>query len=325
MIYQHGLRLLKVFIVIFFIQGVAMANDKISLKVESTDVVYDIRVNGLPLIKSKKLAPRSLQIPAYHMFKDGKNSLEVNVAGVYKNSDGDIVENFSDRSSLYVSIIRNGNRVDAFNLRYDSEKKSLIDGDRTYTGRQAEFVSEGMEVSKDYKFDKSTILLGRYKENSISKKKDVLVKDYGVVREFWVWRDGEDIDSGDHELLKKAYEDQYQKIKSNNIDGAIKPLYPLYELIAEKYSGNGLQDYLVDNGVLETFQAERVSDGNVYKISPPDFSKTTFEILDDGKLARIFPDPLVWEFGDRKIDSGLLFYKKDGVFIPFFISNDTDF
>jgi hypothetical protein len=325
MIYQHGLRILKLTILIFIFQGVAMANDKISVNIESTDVVYDIRVNGLPLIKSKKLSPRSLQVPAYHMFKEGMNTLEVNVLGVYKDKDGNVVEDLSDRSSLFVSVVKGGEKINVFNLSFDFDERVLVDGYKTYTGGDAKFNSGDLEVVKDGEFFESVILTGRFKNNSISKKKEILVKDYDSLEEFWVWRQGDRINSDDIDLLKQAYKSQYEKINSNDVEGAVKPLYPLYELVAKKYSDISLQDYLVENGVLETFQAERVSDGNVYKISPPDFSKTTFDILDDGKLARIFPDPLVWEFGDRKIDSGLLFYKKDGVFIPFFISNDTDF
>ncbi|MDN2660061.1 hypothetical protein Q8W30_10890 [Neptunomonas phycophila] len=302
-----------------------MASDKISVSVESTDVVYDVRVNGLPLIKSKDLSPRSLQIPAYHMFKEGSNTLEVNVMGVYENKEGDIIKEFSDKSSLYVSIVKNGNKVDAFNLSYDADKKVLVDGNKTYTGRVAQFASDDVKVVKEDDFVGSVILTGRFKNESISKKKEVVVRDFKTSKDFWIWREGDHIDSKDIDLLKLAYENQYQKIKSNNREDAIKPLYPMYELVAKKYNGTSLQEYLEENNVIETFSAVRTSNGNQYEIMPPDFSRTTFDILDDGRLARIFPDPLIWEFGDRKIDSRLLFYKKDGVFIPFFISNDTDF
>lgn len=302
-----------------------MASDKISVSIESTDVVYDVRVNGLPLIKSKKLSPRSLQIPAYHMFKEGSNTLEVNVMGVYKNKDGDIVEEFSHKSSLYVSIVKNGNRVDAFNLSYDSDNKVLVDGNKTYTGKVAKFASDDVKVIREGEFVESDILLGRFKDESISKKKEVIVSKFETLKDFWVWREGDQIDSKDLDLLKKAYENQYQKIKLNDREGAIKPLYPMYELVAKKYNGTSLQEYLEDNNVIETFSNIRTDGGDELEISPPDFSRTTFDILDDGRLARIFPDPLVWRHGSSKIDSGLLFYKKDGAFIPFFISNDTDF
>lgn len=309
----------------FILTGEVMANDKASVVIESTDVVYDVRVNGLPLIKSKKLYPRSLSIPAYHLFFEGENTIEVNVSGAYKNAEGKIIEEFGEKSSIFVSVVNDGKKVNVLNLAYDNKENKLTDKGKTYAGHVAVLENEFMEAMEDVTISESEIGLGFFFKNSLLYKRSLKINSYETLPSFWKWKKGEEVSEDDRKALEIAYVEQYEKIRDGKTDEAFENLSSLYKLVALKYEDGDFNNYLKNNMVLETFESVRLSNGNEYRIAEPNFSKRKIEIFGEGRLARIYPEPLRWKWENRKIDSGLIFYKKDGKFIPVFISNDTGF
>jgi hypothetical protein len=325
MIYQFGLRLASFILFFFSLGSFAMASDKISVSVESTNIVYDIRINGIPLIKSKDVKPRSLQIPAYEFFKSGKNDVEVNFIGITRNDEDKVIPENDDNTSIYISLVRDGSKVGVLSIYYDIDEKSLRFNNKTYTGQVRAEKGAGIELIEDEEtFGEGEILLGRTAFDSHVASAEVFIKDVATLDDYWLWEAGDEISSEDSGLLKNAYQEFYNSVSISQ-ELAMEPFLTSYKLVAMKYYSGSFEEYLEAYNIRDTFSEVRVSDGHSYHIAEPDFNKTRMEIFGDGKLARFYPDPLKWRWGDRKIDSGIIFYKSGGKFIPFTIVTDLSF
>jgi hypothetical protein len=325
MIYQGGLRLVSFILFFFSIGSFAMANEKISVSVESTNIVYDIRINGIPLIKSKDVKPRSLQIPAYEFFKTGNNKIEVNFVGITRDGNNQVVPELDKKTSIYISLVRDGTKIGVLSIYYDAEDERIKFSDKTYAGQVRVEEGSGIElIEEDMEFDQGEILLGRKSFKSYLTSANVSIANVATLNEYWDWEKGEEIVSEDAGLLKGAYQKFYESVIAGP-EVAIEPFINSYKLVAMKYYSGSFEDYLEEYNLLDTFSEVRVNDGNFYRISKPDFNKSRMEILGDGKLARFYPDPLKWYWNDRKIDSGIIFYKSGNKFIPFTIVTDLSF
>ena len=326
MIYQIGLKLIKLFSIFMFFGGLSVAGDKISVSVESTNIVYDIRVNGIPLIKSKDVTPRSLQIPAYEYFKEGSNSIEVNLMGITKDSDNKIGPGYDTNTSIYVSVVRDGAKIGVLGIYYDSESDDLKFTDKTYTGQASLKSASGVKLeSVDNEFYKSKILLGRSVFDSKLAISNFSISNVETLADYWKWENGGVITVSDSDALKKAYSDYYEIVKNNGPEEAIAPFVTSYKLVSMKYYNGSYEDYIEENSILNNFNDIRIEAGKKYKIIEPDFNKVNMEIFGGGRLARFYPDPLKWRWEDRKIDSGIIFYKRGNEFIPYTISTDLNF
>lgn len=296
------------FIGLILFTGVVIAKGSAHVSIGSIDMIYDIRINGMPVIKNPAIRSRSLLVPIDIYLKEGKNRIEINFMGAHLKNEK-LIKDLSDRSLIRLGLRINEKRYEIVNIVPSEEKASV--NLNTLDGNE-------VKIDSNFSYDGALFLIGSNSYNSTLVGFDVYVDDYETKEIYWL--DGEKIEESDYAKLKDAYIEAHNYIVTNRGDSYMRKMTPYYRLLADYYYKWPLEKTL--NEQSKNFQ--RV-DSNGAVIQDLDFSKSNMDIFADGHLARMLLSPLTWKLGDTYFDMNLVFKKINNKFIPVFMSNDNSF
>jgi hypothetical protein len=304
----------KTYFILFYFMGlisfsgVVMAEGGASISIGSVDAVYDIRINGMPVVKNKSIQSRSLLVPVDIYLKEGKNEVQVNFLGAYQKDDK-IIRELSEKALIQLGVRLAGKRYGLIEIKRKD---------------QAAFVNlksnDGGEVQVEDEFEseKSIFYAGSIPEKSTLVSFVIFIESFETKDVYWL--DGEKIDEADFDKLKDAYMDAYNYIDSGKGIEYMKKLTPYYKSIADFY-----YDWTFEETIKDLSKHFEKIDQNGAVLEKPDFSNVKMEILAGGLLSRFIYSPLAWDKDGKTGRLNIAFKKVNGKFEPVFISNDYSF
>jgi hypothetical protein len=292
----------------FSFTGVVMAKGEAFISVGSIDMVYDVRVNGMPVIKNRKIQTRSLLVPVDLYLQEGSNKVEVNFLGAHLE-DGDLIRSLSDRAIINLGFRLGGVRYKAIDIENKNDQPYVS----LHTKDDGAFY-----VGDDYLLDSSVFYAGPVKEKSTSVSFEIFVENYDVKKVYWL--DGEEVDENDYAELKEAYVEAHDYISSDNGSEYMMKMSEFYKSLSYFYYDESFEKAMEEQE--ENFKKIGAG-GKVLK--DLDFSKAKMEIFAEGRLARLIFSPLAWDLKGKNMTLNLVFKKMNGKFFPVFIPNDNSF
>lgn len=301
------------FILFYFIgliafSGVVMAEGDASISIGSIDAVYDIRINGMPVVKNKSIQSRSLLVPIDIYLKEGENEVQVNFLGAYQKDDK-IIRELSEKALIQLGIRLAGKRYGLVEIKRKDQVAFVKL--KSNDGRE-------VRVGDEFKSEKSIFYAGSVPEKSTLISFVIFIENFDTEDVYWL--DGEKIDESDFDKLKYAYIDAYNYIQNDKGVEYMKKLTPYYKSIADFYYDWTFEETIKD---LSRHFKKIDQDGAVLK--KPDFSNVKMEILAGGLLSRFIYSPLAWDKNGKIGRLNIAFKKVNGKFEPVFISNDYSF
>ncbi|MDO6782675.1 hypothetical protein Q4583_01010 [Neptunomonas phycophila] len=298
-----------------------MSNYDLSVRVFTNGVVYDVILNGVPVIKNRNYTNRSLNIPTMGYLKEGSNNIIFNYS-VVRSEDGKIVHVPNEETYFYLGLE---------NDKDPGAVLSIIEGKFNKSKKEMEIVEGyfpgGADNNKTKSLEKYNTIQSEYKfklgnRTIESQKFSIDIKSQSGMKED-LFDKGELISIHDKNGIRDAYVKYHGYLESENFDDFILTLRPFYKKLSYI---NDVDDYI---DFIDLKNDLSVVDDEGYKLAPlkiPDIiTDDNVEILADGYLVRLLPSPIRWSKDGRFKQLSLIFKKVDDEFVPALISDDFNF
>ncbi|QEW07552.1 hypothetical protein F5I99_14180 [Nitrincola iocasae] len=291
------------------------------LIIRSNAVVYDVQVNGLNSKKNKELGAIDFSLPINHLMQSGENTLTLNylaLAGIDPDTHEPIKE-YHDNFYVRIAIeslnltTRERERITLMDISYDHENQRIQGNPLNPQGE--EHVYETAHMFTDGKIRQASphvIVTNRGPSDPTER----LTVRFTTPDRFpaFHWLDAvelEDTPQMRAELVA-AYERMYSYIYNEEFDSFLQELEPVWRHAAITMGvGQTAMDF-VERLDIENRNVRVRPNGQILNpLKIPDNLDHHVEFMGEGRLVRIQPAPVTWQYpdSDRYSRMQLLFYK----------------
>jgi hypothetical protein len=292
--------ILVIFIVFFMflyekdVEASEMKNYRIYFSGE--DAIFDIRVNGFPVVKNRFPRELTSSEPINHMLVPGDNEIVVNFKqSSIQSNEVSLDKNLSNDFFISVRLDAESNSVnDSVDIVYIEQ-----DGDDYVTSRKSlkhlEYNDSGDVVGvKGFSdFLKSKLVTGFGVEyDSDMVKIQFHVEDDNLDEPFWDDAVSFELTDDAKQKLINEYKEIRRMIKENDGEEYLDTFSNVWDRTAKSY-GLGDKEYFVKN--MDAMNPKNLGEG--LELADFEFSEDVhnFEHFNDGKFIRIFPSPIHWD------------------------------
>lgn len=325
MICQLGKEMFKKIILLYLVfftwNANAMNQYDLEVKIFTNHVVYDVLLNGLPVIKNRSFRDRSLNIPTMGYVRKGKNTLEFNYS-VVRSENKKIVHDADESTYFYIGVKNSLDSRSVLSLiegNYDNKTGDISFSNDDFPGGASKDRTKYLEKI-DTKFKIDNFKIGSITNDSTR----VIVEfqsDYGMAKE--LVEVGDEIFYSDLPKIIQAYEKYYSYLKLGDFEKFIDGLKPFYNNLSAIHE---VGDYIDFIGLKKDLSAV---DSEGFELEPlgalGELTNNNVEIVNGGYLVRIIPAPIRWSNENQSKILSLFFKKYNDEFIPAFISDDFNF
>jgi hypothetical protein len=271
------------------------------------DAIFDIRVNGLPVVKNRFPRELTSSEPINHMLVPGDNEIVVNfVQSSIQNNEVNLDKKLSNDFFVSVRLDAESNSVnDSVDVVYIEQ-----DGDEYVTSRKSlknlEYNDSGDVVGiKGFSaFLKSKLVTGFGVEyDSYMVRIKFHVDDDNLEEPFWDDAVSFELTADVKKKLINEYKEIRRMIKENDGEAYLDTFSNVWDRTAKSY-GLGDKEYFVKN--MDAMNPKDLGEGR--SLGSFEFSEDeyNFEHFNNGKFIRLFPTPIYW--GDYYIRVSPVFY-----------------
>ena len=321
------------FIVIFIlIAGIVFkvsAREKYNyyIHINSKGSFYNLYINGIEIEHRKSVKHEKITFPVNQSLVSDENKISISYMplvdklGNNKYVIGPKEDFYIDVSLERLSLkSRDKSNVSILSINYAMDSGAIISSEKTINGSERIYQDTGLASDK-----KIVIGEGKFYSSFTDPMNSFTVESsFFVSDDFpeFPWENGIEIqvDKNLRQKLRAAYIDLYNDIYNGKFDDVYNKLEPVWEHGSVSLHLGSAQKFVRDNNVKEKYTRVR-SDGAILKpIQLSDNpSGDVIEVLGGGKLVRILPVPIEWEFPNTnkgRIAEVVFYMDQDGELKP---------
>ncbi|QEW07551.1 hypothetical protein [Nitrincola iocasae] len=291
------------------------------LIIRSNAVVYDVQVNGLNSKKNKELGAIDFSLPINHLMQSGENTLTLNYLALAGRDPetNELIHEYHDNFYVRIAIesmnltTRERERITLMDISYDHENQTIQGNPLNPQGE--EHVYETAHMFTDGEIRQASphvIVTGR----GPSFPTERLTVRFTTPDRFptFHWLDAVELEDTPQlrAELVAAYERMYSYIYNGNFDAFYQELAPVWRQGAITTGvGQTAMDYVERMTIEERIVPVRPDGRTLNPLKIPDNLDHHVEFMGEGRLVRILPHPVTWQYPDSERYSAmpLLFYK----------------
>ena len=292
------------------------------LIIHTRGTVYDLQVNGLNVKKNSSLRPKNYSLPINHLMRSGENKITFNYVPLSGRDPEtnefrrELHENFFARISIESmdTKTRERERITLMDISFDSENNALKGNPKNPQGQEHVYGTVNLFTDgKIRQASSSQWVNGIMKPALLSERLTVRFTTPDRFPEFH-WLDAvelEDTPQMRAELVA-AYQRMYSYIYNEEFDLFLRELEPVWRHAAITTGvGQTAKDYVEHLDIENRNVPVRPNGQTLNPLKIPDNLDHHIEFMGEGRLVRILPAPVNWQFPDsnRISEMPLLFYK----------------
>ncbi|QEW05732.1 hypothetical protein [Nitrincola iocasae] len=285
--------------------------------------VYDLQVNGLNVKKETNASPKSYSLPINHLMRTGENTITFNYAPIagFDPETNQVISELHDTFFARIAIEsmnlttreRERERITLMDISYDSENNALQGNLKNPQGQEHVYETENLSTDGRVRQSNPHVIV-----NGIGTPlpTEPLTVSFTTPDRFpaFHWLDAvelEDTPQMRAELVA-AYERMYSYIYNEEFDSFFQELEPVWRQGAITTGvGQTAMDYVERMAIEERIVPVRPDGRTLNPLKIPDNLDHHVEFMGEGRLVRILPHPVTWQYPDSERYSAmpLLFYK----------------
>ncbi|MFN3882374.1 MAG: hypothetical protein ACK4L8_13210 [Nitrincola lacisaponensis] len=291
------------------------------LIIHSNAVVYDLQVNGLNSKKNTEMGAINFTLPINHLMQSGENTITFNYLELsdIDPKTNEPIKEYHDNFFVRIAVqsmdnkTRERERITLMDISYDHENQRLQGNPLSPQGEEHIYATANLHTDGKIREASPHVLVTGMGPSDPTKRLTVRFTTPDRFPEFH-WLDAlelEDTPQMRAELVA-AYQRMYSYIYNEEFDSFLRELEPVWRHAAITTGvGQTAKDYVEYLDIESRNVPVRPNGQTLNPLKIPDNLDNHIELMGEGRLVRILPAPVNWQFPDsnRISEMPLLFYK----------------